>query len=158
MVTFVPAGTGSSNQVIVIPPANAGSSDSNSTRRTIRAPGNNSRNRPRTTSECSEVFPGAEWSGSSYVSTIRYRPPSRGSNSSTRAFMPRGGGHDTQRGGVLRTRDKCALWGRIDDPRCGIASPPGIAGHGSILPARCPRPYLIASTGLAHAGSTLRTS
>ena len=56
-VTSVPPSTGSSDHVMSIVPANAGSSESNSTACTTRTPGTSSTKRASTTSESAVVLP-----------------------------------------------------------------------------------------------------
>ena len=70
MLTSVPAATGVSCHVIVMVPANPGSSDSNSIASTTRSPSTSSTNVASTTSESAVLLPVSP-AGSSYVSTIR---------------------------------------------------------------------------------------
>ncbi len=70
MLTVGPTAIGVSCQVIVMVPANAGSSDSNSIDSATRSPSTSSTNVASTTSESAVLLP-VSAAGSSYVSTIR---------------------------------------------------------------------------------------
>ena len=82
--------TGTICHVIVIVPANAGSSETKSIAWTTRAFGTRSTNRASTMSEVSVAFP-CPSVASRYVRISRYEPPGRASKCSNRPVIPDGG-------------------------------------------------------------------